>query len=50
MCEKFEENIEHFMNCISYGKGTLEMNWTDVFGNNVGIKMLLEKKSKGDSS
>ena len=35
MCEMLEENIEHFMSCEAYGKTSWEIDWKEIFGNNV---------------
>ena len=46
MCEKYEDNIEHFMTCRAYGKELFETNWTEVFGNSVVNKNVAGKEIK----
>ena len=46
MCEKYEENIEHFMTCEAYGKVTWEINWREVFENNVSNQNIVAKEIK----
>ena len=31
MCQLEDENMNHFKNCMSYGKVPFEMNWTEIF-------------------
>ena len=46
MCEKYEENIEHFMTCEAYGKVTREINWREVFENNISNQNIVAKEIK----
>ena len=46
MCEKYEENLEHFMTCRAYGKETFETNWTEVFGNIVVNQNTVAKETR----
>ena len=46
MCEKYEENMDHFMTCRAYGKEPLETNWTEVFGNIVVNQNIVAKEIK----
>ena len=46
MCETLEENIEHFMSCIAYRKTSWEINWKQIFGNNVKNQNTVAKEVK----
>ena len=46
MCGKYEENIEHFMTCRAYGKVSLEINWREIYGNNVLNQVQVAKEIK----
>jgi hypothetical protein len=46
MCGKYEENIEHFMTCRSYGTVSLEINWREIYGNNVLNQVQVAKEIK----
>ena len=46
MCEMLEENIEHFMSCEAYGKTSWEIDWKEIFGNNVKNQNTVAKEVK----
>ena len=46
MCETLEENIEHFMSCIAYWKISWDINWKQIFGNNVKNQNTVAKEVK----
>ena len=46
MCEMLEENIEHFMSCEAYGKTSWEIDWKEIFGNNVQNQNTVAKEVK----
>ena len=31
MCNMLEENMDHFISCLAYGKSRYEINWKDIF-------------------
>ena len=31
MCNMLEENMDHFISCLAYGKSRNEINWKDIF-------------------
>ena len=33
MCNMLEENMDHFMSCLAYGKSRNEITWKDIFEN-----------------
>ena len=45
-CSLFEENIDHFMTCSKYGKVAWEINWKEIFLNNVKNLNFVEKEVK----
>ena len=48
MCKLCEEDFEHFISCDAYGNQPLEIDWKEIFGNNVSnqITMAQEVKSR----
>ena len=41
MCQKEDEDMNHFMSCIAYGKVPFEMNWTNIFENDPDEQCLI---------
>ena len=33
MCDMLEENMDHFMSCLTYGNASCEVNWKEIFEN-----------------
>ena len=46
MCSLVEENIEHFMTCSTYGKVAWEINWKEIYLNNVKNQNCVAKEVK----
>ena len=46
MCNKWEENLQHFMTCSSYGNNPLQIHWSKLFENNVKDQVSIAKDIK----
>ena len=46
MCSFLEENIGHFMTCSTYRKVAWEINWKEIFQNNVENQNSVAKNVK----
>ena len=46
MCQLSEEDFQHFITCEAYGNEPLEINWQEIFGNNVFNQNIVAKEVK----
>ena len=46
MCQLSEEDFQHFITCEAYGNEPLEINWQEMFGNDVSYQNIIAKEVK----
>ena len=46
MCQLSEEDFQHFITCEAYGNEPLEINWQEIFGNDVSYQNIIAKEVK----
>ena len=46
MCQEENEDMEHFMNCSSYGKTPLGNNWTNMYENDPDEQKIIAQEIK----